>query len=678
MNRPIKVLLVVLALAWIFLVTFNYYIVHKPFGAENALAILNALGDVIAAGALVALGAALGHRVLRGLPFDSPLQAIVFSTGLGLGLISFATFGLGLIGWLTPLLCWVMLLIVAFVVRGDLMTIGRAARSMRLSALARFERALAFFCGGMLAISFIVALTPPIGWDALQYHLVIPQLAIAQGRILPPPDNISLSNPALVEMLFLAAMLLKGDVVAQLLHWVYLPLTLGSVMIFAQRYFARQVGWLAMALLLAVPSFLLVSTWAYNDLALAFYGFAALDLVLIARTNADRRAFVLAGVFAGMAMGGKYTAAFIVLALAFLIARPSRRALGQALIFLVSAGIVAAPWYVRNWILMGNPIYPFVWGGPYWDAFRAAWYSRFGTGLSDPLRLLIVPWEATIIGREEGVTYQATIGALLLMLIPLGLATARAAPRHPAPRALWWFAGALYVAWLAGVAQSKLLSQTRLLFPAFPAFAILAAEAFDRLAHLTLPQFSIQRFTALVIGVVLSLNIISNGLALAADNPLAYLTGAETRAAYLARHLGAYDTVSQFVNTRLPSDARVLFLWETRAYYFRRAVQPDALLDTFAHQRFLCRDADSIAAMWRKMGYTHILLHRQGLEVMLATQYDPISADDLRVLQEVTTRHLKQIYGTTPLRIVTRDGKFSLVGAADEPYAVYEIGNTAR
>ncbi|MBM3127755.1 MAG: hypothetical protein FJ009_03870, partial [Chloroflexi bacterium] len=152
-----RVLLIALALTWIFLVTLNYYIVHKPFSAENALAILNALGDVIVAGALVALAAALGRRVLCGLPFDSPLQAIVFSTGLGLGLISFATFGLGLIGWLTPLLFWVLLLLTAFILRADLMTIGRDARSIRLAAISRFERALAFFCGGMLAISFVVA-----------------------------------------------------------------------------------------------------------------------------------------------------------------------------------------------------------------------------------------------------------------------------------------------------------------------------------------------------------------------------------------------------------------------------------------------------------------------------------------------------------------------------------------
>jgi len=44
MRSLIRLGVVLVALAWIFLVTFNYYIVHKPFGVENALAILSALG----------------------------------------------------------------------------------------------------------------------------------------------------------------------------------------------------------------------------------------------------------------------------------------------------------------------------------------------------------------------------------------------------------------------------------------------------------------------------------------------------------------------------------------------------------------------------------------------------------------------------------------------------------
>ncbi|MEW5720643.1 MAG: glycosyltransferase family 39 protein, partial [Chloroflexota bacterium] len=434
-------------------------------------------------------------------------------------------------------------------------------------------------------------------------------------------------------------------------------------------------GWLAAAILLAAPSFLRTATWAYNDIALAFYATVALLLVLEARAQRSIRAFVLAGIFAGLAMGEKYTAAFVALALVALIARSPRATWRAALVFSISAGIVAAPWLIRNWIFVGNPVYPFVWGGREWDAFRAAWYSRFGTGLlNDPLRLLLAPWEATVWGHEDSPYFQATIGALLLALIPLGVLTARRGSTDVcAPRAWWWFVGMLYVVWLVGVAQSKLLWQTRLLFPAFPVLALLAGDAFERLARLELPQFSVQRFTMLVVGLVLALTAFSYALTLAGNSPFGYIAGFESRRAYLTRALGSYYAAAEFVNSALPKEARVLFLWETRPYYFERAVDEDAILDRWAHLRFCSGDADSIAAELRARGYTHVLLNRAGLDYILQAGYDPISPEDTRALEVFAARHLRPVYGETPLQIIARDGKPAVMNASNEPYAVYRL-----
>ncbi|MCI0477262.1 MAG: hypothetical protein L0Y55_13520, partial [Anaerolineales bacterium] len=232
--------------------------------------------------------------------------------------------------------------------------------------------------------------------------------------------------------------------------------------------------------------------------------------------------------------------------------------------------------------------------------------------------------------------------------------------------------------WLVGVAQSQLLWQTRLLFPAFPVLALLAGEAFERLARLEAPQFSVQRFTMLVVGLVLALTAFSYALAFAGDSPFAYIAGFESRRAYLTRALGSYYAAAEFVNSTLPKDARVLFLWETRPYYFQRAVDEDAILDRWARLRFRFGDADSIAAGLRERGYTHVLLYRAGLDLILQTGNDPIQIEDTRTFEEFTTRNLRLMYGKTPLRIITLNRKLALDGAADDPYAVYEIMDTAQ
>ncbi|MEW5721441.1 MAG: hypothetical protein AB1817_22630, partial [Chloroflexota bacterium] len=213
MIRPtiLKIIFTCVAVLWLFVVVFNYYIAHKPFAPENLLAILNSLGDAWTMLALYALAAALGRRALRAFLFGSPLEEIVVHTGLGLGAIAFATFALGLLGALNPMVFWLLLLGALGLLRRDLLATWRAFYSLDLPRATRFERWLARFVAFALAVAFLFALMPPTGWDVLQYHLVGPQRALAQGRILPPGDNLSLSNPALVEMLFLAAMTLKGD-----------------------------------------------------------------------------------------------------------------------------------------------------------------------------------------------------------------------------------------------------------------------------------------------------------------------------------------------------------------------------------------------------------------------------------------------------------------------------------
>ncbi len=720
MPRWTHVAAIILAVAWLFLVTFNYYIVHKPFSVENARALIDAAVNVFVALALVALAAALGRRALRAFDFASPLERIVFHAGLGLGLISFATLALGLVGALSPILFWFLLFAFCFLLRHDLRAFLADLRSLSFPAPTRFEKFLAAFIFISLLLAFLFALTPPVAWDAQTYHLVIPKIALERGRIAPPPDIPYFSFPSLVEMLFLAALVLKGDIAAQVLHFAFLLLALGAVFAFAARYFNPRVAWLAAAMLAAAPSLLLVATWAYVDAALMLYAFAAFYLArvaidkqspisnlqslisnnemallrssqpqsaLLAMTQATKW-FALAGAFAGLAMGVKYTAAIVPVAVIGVLVIGNwglvRRNWSLITVYCSLFTLFAAPWYLRNFFFTGNPVYPFLFGGPNWDAFRADWFGRFGTGyLNEPLKLLTAPWDATIYGVEGALGYEATVGGLMLALMPLLLLQSPKSkvqsPKSEADhsairnsqfaiRDLLIFSATLYAFWLLGIAGSKLLQQTRLLFPAFPVFALLAALAFEKLAALDLPQFSLQRFTTMLVIVILGLTLSSYLLGFAAVNPLAYLTGAESRGAFLARHLGAYDRAAQFINAQLPRDARVLALWEPRAYYLQRALQPDSILDAFPRVVARTRDADAILREWQRAGYTHVLLNRHGLNLLLTSQYDPISPADARVLQTILATRAMQLTGA-PLEFI--DG--AIPNAEKEPYAIYQL-----
>ena len=97
----------------------------------------------------------------------------------------------------------------------------------------------------------------------------------------------------------------------------------------------------------------------------------------------------------------------------------------------------------------------------------------------------------------------------------------------------------------------------------------------------------------------------------------------------------------EHINQELPPDAVVIFLWEPRSYHCAVECWPDALLDRWPHATYLhSYDAGAIAAAWRAEGITHVLLHRAGLEFVLADGLDPVTPADLRVLDELRAHHL--------------------------------------
>jgi hypothetical protein len=123
--------------------------------------------------------------------------------------------------------------------------------------------------------------------------------------------------------------------------------------------------------------------------------------------------------------------------------------------------------------------------------------------------------------------------------------------------------------------------------------------------------------------------------------PLQVLTGFESREDFLARRLGWYYPAIRYVNVSLPQGSTVLFLWEPRTYHCSVDCRPDALLDSWLHAIHLYgRDSKAIATAWRDDGVTHVLLHRAGLEHIVAAGFDPVTETDLQVLDELRNEHM--------------------------------------
>ena len=641
-----------LFLIWIFVVVAFYYVAHKPFTVSTLLAVGRALAGLGGATLVMALGTGLGRRLLGYLPGVGGLEVFVLSAAVGLGALALVTLALGLLGWLRPWVFWALTLTGLFVCRGPLgkallVALGDPAWHFH----SRLERILAAYCALMLIVALLWALTPPTTWDGLVYHLTGPKLYLATARISHSLDLPYLGFPQLMESLFTWGMGLAGERAAAPVHWFYGLLVALALVAAGRRWLDGAAGWLAAAVYLSASTIVLLAGWPYVDLALSLYSTLAF-LALLRWTEAGGKWLVLSGVLAGLALSTKYTAAPLLpaLALALLIAQVHnwQFAIRNSLLLCIIALTIWSPWLIKNFLLTGNPTYPFFFGGAYWDGWRAWWYDRPGTGLAytAPWKLLTAPWDATVWGVEGGAAYSATIGPLFLAFLPLLVLSWR---RMSVERRRWLasalaFCGVLYGFWLWGVARTALLFQTRLLFPAFGILALMVAAAVEGLRTLPRRPLDLAWLARAVVVGVLALTLVGTLLSTVQQRPLGVLLGFESRDDFLTRRLGWYYAAVEHINRELPPEAVVLFLWEPRSYHCQVDCRPDAILDRFVHATHLYgHDAGDIAAVWRAEGVTHVLLHRAGLEFILEKQFDPVTTNDQRVLDELLARHLTPV-----------------------------------
>ena len=657
-----------LLVLWLFFVLGSFFAVQKPFAAGNVVAVGSVLLNLLAAIWLVAISLGLGAWLLNRLAADTfgLGETVVLGTGLGLGLLGLLVFGLGLVGLFHP---WA-----AYVITGGL-SLAAAPQLWRLFQQGRTWKftnpphpLVVVYLAVIGLLALLVALLPPTDWDGLFYHLTAPKLYLEAGRIVSGIDVPHFSFPSLMEMLFAWAMLLRGDIAAKLLHFSFAPLLAGLVYLTARRFLSQKSAWPAVVILASMPMLGTLAGWAYNDLALAFYQLASLyaalcflQLAVSGQRSAvsDQRLSIIAlsAIFAGLAMGLKYTSFVTPVVVGLLIlwdalrttyhalrttSHPLRStfyALMPFLLFCLIALLVASPWYLRNWFFTGNPVYPFLYGlfgGAFWDNFRTEWYAAAGTGIGwRPSTLLGLPWLLTL-GVRDANYWDGRTGPLLLLFLPLviGWALFRRDDRPPALNALLFYMAAQFAFWTLGVIWSRALWQSRLLLPGLVALAPIAGWVWSELPRLDTPQFSFSRFVNIAVVLTLALTVIDTGLLTQKINPLPYLTGLESRDDYLTRRLGAYYAAMQQINTDLPLESTIVFLWEPRSYYCHLDCRPDSILDEFPHLVDQYQTADAIARNWHDVGVTHVLIHRNGLQFVLNEQPETIDTGVLSALEE--------------------------------------------
>jgi len=349
----------------------------------------------------------------------------VAAAALGLGLLGQCVFALGWAGLLSPVPLAALAMAAAVCAVGALPRPARPKLPRLMPAAGAAAGLLAF--AGLCVI--LRALAPATDWDVRAYHLAVPELYLRAGRSLPLPWLIHSHWPHLMETLYALPLAAGRDGAAALLHAGAAALLVFGVFLAGSAAGGPVAGWSAALLLAAQPALLREAGTAHCDAGAALFALAAAAALARAEKESGDGWLAAAGLLAGLGAACKLT--MLAPLAAWTLRLALRRRPRAAAVFAGAAALMVAPWFLKEWLASGDPVWPFaprLFGLP---AAAAALGSRAPSRWSFPPPAWMLSFDGP--------------GYLLLPLAGLAALSRRARAAAPGAleRLLWIAAGPL-------------------------------------------------------------------------------------------------------------------------------------------------------------------------------------------------------------------------------------------
>lgn len=602
---------------------------------------------------------AFGRRVLRHFHFSfaSFTEECCFAFGVGTGVIILLVIALAAIQLLYEMLIVALILLLFALVYQD----------ARYICVTWYERCITFYrkktsfeemiflvlIGVAGVATFLAAATPPFFYDALAYHVALPSKYLLRHGFHDLPHFHPAGYPANISMLFVVTLSFAGGMLTKLLSWSFAPLTALAVYAFAKSRWNSRIALSSAAILLLAPVTLITSTLTTIDLAVMFYSFLCFAALFAWFEQARKEWFGLAVIFCSLAAGAKYTALVTTFAPAVLMLfihtyfvkrRSFLSAVRNVVIFTSLIGIGMSPWFIKNMVYTGNPLYP-LFHASFEQAAPIAEYQqiflqegqRLEQGIAFLVRWLQSPWSVTM--SVSGAAGKS--GVLFLLCLPgiLWMSKGNAFMRNSVI-----MAGSSFGLWFL-----LLPRMLRFVLPVFPLLSLASAYALWQLSSSILTKRLIFGGATVILLYQFMLFGVEQATIL---HPFGYLFGNQPTTTFLLQHGINYYPVIEYINAETPIDAKILFVGELRGYYCQRDYIIHHVIEN-EHDalRQLILESQNITDLMgrlRERGITHILINHSEMQRLAGsylgqtTFFDFRAEKDQQIFQDVfSSRHLR-------------------------------------
>lgn len=257
-----------------------------------------------------------------------------------------------------------------------------------------------------------------------------------------------------------------------------------------KKLFNPKIAFYSTLFLASMPMFMDYSIFSYVESTLVF--FVVLSIYFMANGKV-----ALSGIAAGFSILAKYNGAFVLPVLIFILYRKheKNKFYKNAAIVVGLSLLIASPWILRNWILLGNPVWPFL--NFIFSGYGAKSFSSLNLGnIANPdlyaftyLGFFGVPDGNYRTLSFVNMPYFEFLFALwiigtFIFIIPLLVGILNSKSIHKKFRDSGFMIALLlsYLTLFLMYAANVGFSVSRMLLPAFPAFAVLWAFGYERIA----------------------------------------------------------------------------------------------------------------------------------------------------------------------------------------------------
>lgn len=479
------------------------------------------------------------------------------------------------------------------------------------------------FIGAAVLLVFLTVITPGTYYDQLVYHQGIPARYAAEGGFVSTPENIFSFFPQLHMMNNLFISFFAYELTVKIISFAMLVFSFLALRSAVKAVKGNQK--VLAALFFTAPLVIINATRTGAEFPMVF--FTALIIYAVYSGNKER--YLLASLFAGACMAVKYTGIYIYVFTAFYFVYEGLKRREKALrllIYLAVGALITVPYLAKNFVLTGDPVYPFfagLFGVNGYMLSDAQNYIKhvsdfgIGTGIKE---FLISPFIAVF----KNMAFGGDAVSAALVIAPLALLVSGI-------KNMWFpaaFAVFYYTVWFftAGV--------LRFMAPVEAAAVFIIAASYARFAERNKGAF------LKILAVLLVISQASMTLYFAEKylSPLSFFT--QDRESYLAGKLSYYEPCRKI--NALPENGRVLFLGEARTFYCEKTVIAHTVFNT---REYLPLEEKNFITYLKEKNVGYVFVNRVELQRLKDGGFgDVYEAVNSSVFKNIMDKNFESIY----------------------------------